>query len=407
MAWRNIWRHRRRTLVTVFGISFGTMLAILFTGLGDANWTKMIDHAVRLGSGHVTIQHPEYLDKPSTRRTVGQTGVVVEKIKQYPNVKRVVTRISGQAMLATAAQYRGAFFIAFDPAVESLETLAVFGNVVQGKMFATKEETGIILGERLSENLEAKLGRKVVYTLNDKQGEIVSGLARVSGIIRTGAPSVDGGLFLLTIDTIRDVLGYAADEATQIAVFIRDQRDTEMVTAGLGKLVGSQVGVFGWQQVQPDLAGFIAMKISGTVFFEVLIMVLIAAGIFNTLFVSVMERMREFGIMAAIGFSPLKLFSLIMWESLWIALTGLVTTVIITAWPYHYISTKGIDFSAMTGGQSTEIAGVAFDPIMYVDIFPINVVIIGIVVLVATLVSGLYPAWRAGRVVPVESIKLV
>lgn len=407
MAWRNIWRNRRRTLVTLFGIAFGTMLAILFTGLGDSSWTKMIDHAVRLGSGHVTIQHPEYIDKPSIRRTVKQTGELIEKIKQHPDVKRVATRISGQAMLATAGQYRGASFISFDPAVESTDTLAVFGNVVEGKMFTAKEEAGIILGERLSKNLGAKLGRKVVYTLTDKQGEMVSGLARVSGIIRTGAPSVDGGLFLLTIDTVRDVLGYAADEATQIAVFIGDQRDTEMVTASLGKLVGPQAGVLGWQQIQPDLAGFIAMKIFGTVFFEVLIMVLIAAGIFNTLFVSVMERMREFGIMSAIGFSPLKLFSLVMWESLWIALSGLVATVIITAWPYYYTSTKGFDFSVMTGGQSTEIAGVAFDPIMYVDIFPVNAVIIGIVVLVATLASGLYPAWKAGRVVPVESIKLV
>ncbi len=407
MAWRNLWRNRRRTAVTLSGIAFGTMLAILFTGLGDASWTEMINMAARMGGGHVTVQHAAYLEAPSLSKTVSETERIRRHAEKGEGVDRVVPRITGQAMLATAGQNVGAFFIAVDPAREDAGTLAVYDSVVQGRMLEGTTGRGILLGERLAENLNVKLGRKVVYTLTDRQGEIVSGLARVSGIVRTGAPSVDAGLCILPIDTVREVLGYAPGDVTQLAVFLRDHRQSPAAAARLQESSGPDTAVLTWNRIQPELAGFISMKVTSTLFFEVLIMLLVAAGIFNTLFVSVMERMREFGIMMALGFSPFRLFSLVMWESLWMGLTGLAVAALITAGPYAYLWKHGIDLSAMTGGESSEVAGVAMDPFLHVGIFPENAVLIATAVLLATLLSGIYPAWRAGRVVPVDSIKLV
>jgi ABC-type lipoprotein release transport system permease subunit len=141
---------------------------------------------------------------------------------------------------------------------------------------------------------------------------------------------------------------------------------------------------------------------------EVIIMILVAAGIFNTLFVSVMERLREFGIMTAIGFSPSSLFGLVMFESLWLGVTGLVGAALVTAGPYYYLATRGIDISAMIGeGGSNEVAGVAVTTMMHVAIYPENLLVIGLAALLATLLSGVYPAWHAGRVVPVDTIRLV
>jgi ABC-type lipoprotein release transport system permease subunit len=149
------------------------------------------------------------------------------------------------------------------------------------------------------------------------------------------------------------------------------------------------------------------MKVGGAIFMEVLIAIIISAGIFNTLFVSVMERVREFGIMIAIGFSPGSLFRLVMLESLWLGLVGLVAGTALTVGPYLYLTKTGLDMSAMIGGEGAEVAGVAVSPIMRVGIFPEHAVLIAVAVFIATMLSGLYPAWRAGRVVPVETIKLV
>lgn len=408
MAWRNIWRNRRRTLVTLSGFAFGILLAVIFTGMGDAVYGNMIDLAARMGSGHVTYQHPEYQETPSLKRTVQRTDALRDAAEQDPQVKTVVTRIAGATMLATASNSYGAFFLAIDPTQEDADTLSIMDSVSEGEMFESADDKGIILGTVLADNLGAKLGRKVVFTMTDREGEIVSGLARVRGIVETGAPSVDGGLAVLPIGLVRESLGYAPDEATQVAVFIKDNRKSQDVADRLGAGVGDDLAVLTWKQTQPDLATYIATDSAGLVVFELIIMVLLAAGIFNSLFVSVMERLREFGIMMALGFSPRQLFALVMWESLWLSLVGLVAAAVVTVGPYYYLNTRGIDFSELYGGEGApEVSGVAIDPIMYVEIYPESLLAIGVIVVLATLVSGLYPAWKAGRVAPVETIKLV
>ena len=407
MAWRNLWRRRRRTLITISSIAFGTFLAVIFTAFQDRNFADMIDLAARRTGGHVTLQHPEYQDKPTLSRSVQDTDRLTSIALEDEEVERVVTRIMGFTMLSTASASYGAGFVAFDPGAEDEKTLSIIEGMEEGEVFASSRDRGIILGQRLARNLGSEMGKKVVYTMTDKNGEIVSGLARVSGILRTGAPSLDAGLCLLPIDSLREVLGYAPDEALQVAVFIDDQRKSGEVAGRLQARVGPQAAALTWDRIQPDLAGFIAMKVGGAIFMEVLIAIIISAGIFNTLFVSVMERLREFGIMLAIGFSPGSLFRLVMLESLWLGLVGLASGAALTVGPYLYLTKTGLDMSVMVGGEGAEVAGVAVSPIMRVGIFPEHAALIALAVFIATMLSGLYPAWRAGRVVPVETIKLV
>lgn len=408
MAWRNVWRHRRRTLITLSSIALATMLAVLMTGMQDASWRDLIDVAARMGGGHVTLQHPDYLDKPALSRTVTDGVHKARLALEDGGVRRVVSRIVGQTLLSTATDSFGAGFIAFDPALEDGDTLSVLEAIVEGRSFERADEGGMLLGARLAANLGVTIGRKVVYTMTDRQGQIVTGLARVGGILRTGSPSVDLGLCLLPIDAVRAALGYADDEATQIALFLDDNRESARVARRMNARLGDGTVALSWREAQPDLDSFIAMKKGGMVVFEALILILCAAGIFNTLFVSVMERLREFGILIAVGFAPRRLFILVMVESLWLGLAGLTLGVVFVAWPYHYLSRTGIDLSALYAGrQSIDVAGVGMSAVMKVGIYPESAVAIALTVLAATLLSGIYPAWRAGRVSPVESIKLV
>jgi ABC-type lipoprotein release transport system permease subunit len=407
MAWRNLWRNRRRTILTLSSIAFGVFLAILFTAMQDRNWTDMINVAARLGAGHVTLQHPEYLDAPAFSRTVQGTGGLRDLALQDRDVTRAVERIIGQVMLSTARESFGAGLVGFDPAEEDSSTFALLSSIVAGGPFAESDDRGVIVGERLASNLGVGLGDKVIYTTTDKTGGIVNGLARVSGLLRTGAPSIDGALCILPIDALRDVLGYASDETTMVAVFLHDRRRADAVADRLASLVGSGVAALPWQASQPELAAFVAIKVGGARFMEMLIAVLVAAGIFNTLFVSVMERQREFGIMVAIGWSPGRLFRLVMLESAWMGAVGLVAAAIVTAWPYYFLSTRGIDISGLMGPDTMEVSGVAMPSVFRVGIYPGHAAFIVCAAFVAVLLSGLYPAWKAGRVDPVETIMLV
>ncbi len=406
MAWRNLWRNRRRTLVTLSSIAFGTMLAILFTGIGDENWRQMINVAARLGGGHVTLQHSEYLELPTFSRTVQGVSGLRTRALEDPQVERAMFRITGNIMVASPEQSQGAGFIAFDPATEDVETLSLLGALHEGEMFETADSRGVVIGVGLAKKLRVGLGRKVVYTLTDRKGEIVQEAARVIGILKTGAPSVDGGLCLLPLERVRKLLGYAADESLHVALFLRDQRSAQDVAERLAALVSPAAAV-PWYQSQPELSGFIAMKVVGAYVMELIIMLLVAAGIFNTLFVSVMERVREFGIMLAIGFSPGRLFRLVMFESLWLALIGLVLGALLCAWPYWYMAEVGIDMSTALDVSNLEVAGVAMTSTIRAGIYLNHLVTIVLIALAATLLSGVYPAWSAGRIAPVESIRIV
>jgi len=404
MAWRNLWRNRRRTLITVSSLAFGVMTAVVFTGLTDQQLGDAIDLAARMSHGHVTIQHRDYRDSPSLERSVEGGAEVSARLAADRDVAKVVPRISGQLVVATANDSFGAGFVALDPTLDDVASFEPLGHIVEGKLFGSD---GIVLGKTLAKNLGATVGKKVVYTLTDKHGEIVSGLARVSGIVATGAPSADAALCLLPIGAVRRLVGYGPDESTQLAIYLRDQRHAEAAARRLGALLPSGAAALDWAEVNPDLAGFVTVKIIGSEIIEIFVVLLIAAGIFNTLFVSVMERLREFGILLAIGFSPGRLFRLVILESLWLALVGLFVGVVVTAPLYHYLHTHGIDMTARMGGKGgIEIAGAVLSMVIRATVYPDHAVIIAVSIIAVTLLSGLYPAWRAARVQPVDAIKL-
>ncbi len=411
MAWRNIWRNRRRSLITLSSIALGTMLAVIMTAVQDAQWRDMIDMAARLGGGHVTIQHEEYLETPTLSRSVKQIDdlreLVLRDSQLDETVEGIVERVTGFVMVSTAGQSYGAGFIAYDPERENSETLSILEAIDEGELLEDPHEPRILIGSQLAENLNTRIGRKVIFTLTDKNAEIISETVRLKGTLHTGAPTIDGGLVLLPIGLLRKTVAYAPDEATQLGLFLEDQRDAGAVADRIGKALGSGVAAIPWYDNQADLASFIMMKIAGAYFFEAVIALLVAAGIFNTIFVSVMERLREFGILLAIGFSPRRLFSLVMLESFWLGVVGLFFAILITAWPYYYLANTGIDMSAMIGEGNAEVAGVAIAPLLKASIYPEKLFFIGLAVVAATLLSGLYPAWKAGRIEPVESIRIV
>jgi len=409
LAWRNLWRQKRRTMLTLASIVFGGFLAILMTSLQDQVWADFIDSAARLGAGHVTVQHEEYRDTPTLTRTVKNTDAIRTAAKADPDVSQVVDRTTGSVMLSTASDSYGGFFIGFEPEIETSETMEFAEDIVVGKAFTSSSDKGIILGKVLATNLNAELGDKVVYTLTDRKGEIVSGMERVSGIVNTGALSTDAALVLLPLNTVQSLLGYDKHESTQVAIFLEDGRNAIAVAERLSNQVDASATVLTWDELQPEIKTFVAMKVGGGRVMIIIIGALVAAGIFNTIFMSVLERTREFGIMLAIGYTPGQLSLLVLIESAFLAIMGLIGTALISAYPYYALSKTGIDISSQleAAGGSMDIGGVGMSSVMAVGIYPESVVAIAILLVLATMSAGLYPAWKAGRVHPVESINLV
>jgi ABC-type lipoprotein release transport system permease subunit len=405
IAWRNLWRRKRRTLITGISIGFGVMLAVTFTGTGDYGYTNMINTSAIMGLGHVTIEPHGYNQTPSLDKRLRKTGQIRERVLAMPGVNDAIVRITGQAMFASASKTIGGMFMGIDPAQESPEQNLLIRSLVQGEVFSGKDSRGVVVGSKMAEKLNLRIGKKLVYTTTDVNGEIVSEIARVTGIFKTGVNEVDGGMVLLPINSVRTTLHYDAQDATLLAVIINDQRYAKRMRDKISLAEGDpQIEVLSWQQTQTEMAGIITIDRSGNYISQFLIGLLIAAGILNTLLMSVLERTREFGVMMAVGMSPRTLFMLVVVESLWLAIIGIVIGIIITAPWYAYLHYVGLDFSGAIG-EDYSAGGILVDPLIRIRLYKESIIAILSGVFSLTLLAGLYPAWRAGRIPPVESLK--
>jgi ABC-type lipoprotein release transport system permease subunit len=405
LAWKNLWRSKRRTIITGISIGFGIFLAVTFTGTGDYFYTRMIDAGATMGFGHVTIEAKGYNASPTLDKRLNQTDAIRQQLVAMNEISATATRIMGQAMFASASKSVGGSFIAIDPAHENPEYNLMLKSIIEGEAFISASSRGVVIGSLMAEKLNLRLGKKIVYTTTDVHGEIIGDVARVSAIFKTGVDEVDGGLVLLPIDRVRQALGYQGDEATMITVIISDQRYSTATRDLLrSRLQQDNIEILSWQETQGDLAALITLDRSTNYLSQVLVGLVIAAGILNTLLMSVLERTREFGVMMAIGMTPKVLFRLIMMESVWLGLFGLIVGSLITAPWYYYLYTIGIDFSEMIGGDYTA-GGVLIDPVMHIRLFTESALFILGGVFLLTVIAGLYPAWRAINTAPVESLK--
>lgn len=404
LAWRNLWRTKRRTVITLISIAFGLLLSITFTSLSHGSYRGYIDSAARMGAGHVTVEPEDFRDNPSADKSLTDAKELAEKIRNTEGIRSATVRIVGQAMAATASDSAGVAFFAIDPGSEK-GILFMLDHIKKGSLFEANDKRGALIGKNLAEQLEVKIGSKMVVTTTDKQGEIVSNLAKVRGIFETGIDQVDRFTMVLPIESVRKLLGYDKGEATQIAVFLDNRREAGDQAEGLRPLAAGHGGVvLPWFEQMPEVSGMISMDKNSNYIFQIFVFLLIGAGILNTILMGVLERMREMGIMLATGISPGRLFALVMLESFWLGLVGLVAGLIVSAPVYWYLHTVGLDFTAYIA-ENTSFSGAVFDPIVKCMLYWDHLAVIVSGVFVLVLLSGVYPAFVATRISPIKALK--
>jgi len=246
----------------------------------------------------------------------------------------------------------------------------------------------------------------MVITVTDKDGELTSELLRISGVFRTGDHAADSGIVLVPLDRLRQTLGYGPGGATLVAVYTDDLRRVAGIRATLAARVArlGELEVLTWRETQADLAGLIAVDQLFNYLMQLLVGLVIAAGIMNTMLMSVLERGREFGIMLAVGMAPAQVARLVLVESLWLGCLGVVLGIVLTAPWFYYMSRTGIDLSGLVG-EDYSAGGVLVDPVLKLRLFRESALAILASVFLLTLAAGIYPAIRAGRVLPAQSIK--
>lgn len=404
LAWRNLWRSRRRTAITAASVAGAVWMAVTFLGIAEYAYNDMVNRSATMGFGHVSVAARGYNDAPSIGLRLPSAERLVRSARATEGVDAALARVVGQGMFATARKTTGGLLLGIDPAEETAERNLFLEKLKVGEPLKPGDEAGVLVGKRMAKTLDLQLGSKLIWTSTDVNGEVVSEVGRVRGLFETGVAEVDSSTVLMPISRARKVLGMREGAATIVAVFLSEHRAATAMQTTLAAKAGSDAEVLSWMQTQPEMSSYVKVDRSSNELFQLLIGLVVAAGILNTMLMGVLERKRELGVLLAIGMPPRSLFALVMWEALWVGLLGLALgTLLVLPWAY-YLYTAGIDMSALVSEDIT-VAGVMFDMRIHIRLATAHFIAIPLAVLVLTLAASVYPAAKAALLAPIDSLR--
>jgi ABC-type lipoprotein release transport system permease subunit len=397
LAWRSLWRHRRRTIITVASIGFGLALFVFSVSLAAGMYARLIDDAVRMQAGHVTVEHADYRDAPAVDLRVRDAGALAGRIAALPGVEGTKRLVLGQGVARSGTGAAGVAVMGVEPAVEARAS-PLARRLVAGRYLAPDDGARVVVGAALAERLDLAEGKKLVITTNDASGALVEALFRVAGVFRTGAEEVDGYLVQAPLDAVQRLYGLGADEVTQLGVVLADADRQRAVARRVAALVDDpRLAVRPWQEELPELAAFIRIDRTSDYIFHSLLLALVLFTIFNTLLMSVLEREREFAVLLAIGTSPAELRRQVLLESAFIGALGCTVGLVLGGAVAGLVQVYGLDLTRFYR-EGLTISGLAVSTTLHARVTARALALLGGAVFLATLLLGVWPMRRAGRV---------
>lgn len=405
MALRNLWRHSRRTILTVSSIAFGLAVILWLQCILAGRNKSMIDRVTSTRTGHLQLHRGEYLQDKAIQFTFTPPETLPGLL---PAGAAVAPRIYLPSLVSSGEQSSSIVLVGIDPEQEKKVT-SLAGNVGAGGGSYLEAEPSadcpsrqILIGRSLANFLHADIGAKLVIMTQATDGTLGNDLFRVKGIYDSGSPDMDKAVAYTPVNCATKVAVLSG--VHELAIHIPDPRAIEPTRAALVSAVGGTLKVSTWKEAMPSLASVISLNDSVLLMISLVLFIVIAMGIVNVLLIGVFERTREFGVMIALGTTPRQLRSVILMESTVLAVTATAFGTALGLLFVGYHHWKGFDLSPFIGERTT------------VDNFKLDFVIFPIVefgsyaksvlaTLFFVLTAGVYPAIRASRLNPIDAMR--
>ena len=398
LAARNVLRNVRRSVITVAAIAVG-MSSLLFNwAFIDGVNEQMIDNSTRYLAGHLQVHRKGYHDDRSLDRLL-PGGAAAEVARQAPGAA-VSSRLEGSALASAGDKSRGVMVLGLDPGSErAVTTLAE--TVQAGQFLDAGEGDGIVLGSRIAEALQARVGGEVVLVTQAADGSVGAGRYRVRGIFRTRMDMLDGTYVLMTLGAAQELYA-VADGITTVVARMPDRASVPGARARIEAALGPAHEVLDWQRLLPSVVQSVSFhEVVGRVLLLVLFIV-VAVGITNTVLMAVLERTREFGVMMALGTGRGQLTRVVFFEACLLGVAGVVLGAALGMAVVMYFAARGMDLGAYVQAMETMQGLTSM-------IYPLprwdRLLFVSGLVFAVGIVAALYPAWRAARLAPVAAIR--
>jgi ABC-type lipoprotein release transport system permease subunit len=406
LALRNLLRNKRRTIITGMAISGGLMLLMTGNNLNHGTYLTLLKQGISTVAGHVVVQGEGWQADPDPiDHRVDDAQTAVDRLQSAFPDATVLQRTFVGGLLNSPNNSVGIAVTGLQAGKEE-RVSDWHQKVVEGKWLEEGDTRGIVLGVELARSLQVGIGKKVVLMGQGKE-EVSSRLFRVRGLFRSGAAQADGFMAFTSVEALQDFLGEPG-AASQVSLHLPDPLTSDEALERSKELFADTKGleVLGWKEALAELYQFTVLDRATNNKMMFFIGLLVALGILNTVLMSVMERMREFGVMLALGLPPGKLRQLIMLEGLILGVVASLIGAAAASGITNYLVESGIDYSEMMG-ESMELAGVAISTHIYAGWDPKSMMIYSVIAVLISVLATVYPAWKAGKLQPVESMKHV
>jgi len=397
MAWRNLWRNYRRTLIMLLAIAVGVWAMIFMTALLRGMVDDMIRQGITTLPGHVQIHAVGYRDDPSVTHGLPAPSGELLDVLQGDQVKAWSSRIKVPAMISSEYDNRGISLLGVNPEGE-LALGFDQDDIVEGRFLNAADDRGIVIGKKLMQRLESRLGKRVVLMSQDPDNAIADRGFKIVGVFRADLESFEESVVYAGIEVVQTMLAVGAD-VSEIAVMGFDYRTPESLASEIRSAVPADREVLSWLELDPYLATMMNVMNGFVLVWMVVIFLALSFGLVNTLMMAVFERVREIGLMRALGMRPSSIVYQILVESLMLLALGLVAGNLLAIGTVIPLK-DGIDISVVAQGMEMMGASSILYPVL---LWP-DLVLANVVVIVLGIITSLLPAWRAAQYRPVEAL---
>lgn len=387
LAWRNLWRNKKRSMITISSVLFAVLMAIVFESLERGSYQRMIDNMVKYSTGYMQIQDVLYNEEPSIDNTLLLDQELLNTLEKFDNkIDFSVPRIQNFALAATAKVTRGTFVMGIDPEIEG--RLNRFSDdMIEGE-FLTQNDADIVLGNGLAQILNLNVGDSLVLLGQGFQGSTAAGIFHVKGIVNIKLLEMSNNTIYMSIPTAQAFFN-AAERLTALIVMPKNPRHTASLAKELNASVDSDwLAVLTWEELLKDLLALMQFDQAGSMLMMGILYLVITFGIMGTILTMMIERQREFGMLISLGMKRSRLAFVVFFEAFFISMVGVVVGILVAIPIVFYFYHNPI---MLTGEMAGTMLEYGFEPIMPfaadLDIFLGQ----ALIVLVIAILVGLYP----------------
>ena len=400
LAWRNIWRNRRRSLITMASSMFAVFFAVITRSMQVGVYDFMIDSVVGKFSGYIQLHRNGYWDEQIIDNAITYDDSLVEAIMQMDHVEDVYPRVEGFALGANSTLTKGTMLIGMDLAKER-RYMELDSHLIAGKIPEPGSD-GVLIGSRYADFFSFEVGDSLILIGQGYHGISATGLFPITGIVQMPNPMLDNGLVLIDLSAGQWFYG-TENMVTSYVVGLDNSYEQEKVLGSILQDLDTKYEAMGWREMLPDLVQMIEADEGGGIIMILILYLIISFGMFGTVLMMTQERRHEFGILIAVGMKRLRLMSVVVTESIMISLLGVLMG-LVAAFPLvFYFFHNPIDLSGGEMGDAYEEYG--FEPLMPASLDPSIPLNNGLLVLAIAVLISLYPIIKVGTMRVVDAMK--